>query len=156
LKQIEAIRRLTEGERPLPIHDQGESFPWFRSKENQVSFMRNMQILSELDYEVTPEPGGGERREVQNKLRSITLFIFTGHPKCIGDLQLRMRLRGHDIVERYSRNELRGVLTHLKGVDPFEVEKMVQRLVGSREFSKPKCLLLPVYSHKDLGKDVLG
>lgn len=129
---------------------------WFRSKENQVSFVRNLRILKELDYESPPEHLGEERREIVQNLRSLTLFVFSGDGRLIDDLQSQIRSREHDIIERYGRNELHGILAHLREVDPLELEKMFQRLMESKGFSKLKCLLLSVHSQKDLEGDILG
>jgi ribosomal protein L24 len=113
---------------------------WFRSKENQVRFVRNLRILKELDYEPPPGHVGEERREIAQHLRSLTLFVFSGDERFIDDLQCQIRSREHDIIERYGKNELHGILTHLKEVHPVETEKMFQHFMESRGFSKLKLL----------------
>jgi hypothetical protein len=67
-----------------------------------------------------------------------------------------MQLREYDIQERFTRDELRGALTHLREVSPSEAERVIRRFTDSSEFSKLKCLLLPIRSQKDLGKEILG
>jgi hypothetical protein len=67
-----------------------------------------------------------------------------------------MRLREYDIQERFTRDELRGALTHLREVSPSEAEKVIRRFTESSEFSKLKCLLLSIQSQKDLEKEILG
>ena len=74
----------------------------------------------------------------------------------IDSLQSRIRLREHDLLERYAQNELHGLLAHLREINPLEVEKKFKEVMGSGEFSKLKCLLLPVHSPKKLEDDVLG
>jgi polyphosphate kinase len=59
-------------------------------------------------------------------------------------------------MERYARDELHGLLTHLREIDPSEVEKNFKEFIGRQEFAKLKCLLLSVHSPKNLEGDVLG
>lgn len=154
--QKEAKKRLKEGEQSFEPEHQHKSFSWFHSKENQLFLSRNLRILNELDYEMPPDLEGNERREViQNRPRSLTLFVFSGEEELINVFHSRIRMREHDTIERYGRNELRGVLTHLKEVQCLEVEKVFQRIMEGKGFSKLKCLLLPIHSHKDLKKDIL-
>ena len=80
-----------------------------------------------------PDSETGERREITpNSLRSLTLFVFSGEERLIDDLQSRIQLREHDALERYGRDELHGLLTHLREIDPSEVEKMFQGIHGER------------------------
>src|SRR4030043_27964 len=60
--QIEALRRLRE--HPAKADHPGEPLQWFRSKENRVAFIKNLRILTELDYEPTPEKIAEERRDL--------------------------------------------------------------------------------------------
>jgi len=129
-------------------------FLWFRNRENLVMFLRNWRILNELDYEETA-PGGANKRFVsKDSARSLTLFIFKGDEKFINHLQSRMLLREHDIVERYNKDELRGIMTHLREIAPEDVENVFGRFKSSEGYSKLKCLLLPVRTQKDLEKDI--
>jgi hypothetical protein len=129
-------------------------FQWFRNQENLVKFLRNVRILDELDYEIVPA-WVRERREVtKDKPRSLTLFIFKGSVRSITNLQSHMHLREHDIVERYDEDELRGILTHLREIQPFEVEKIFDRLKQVEGYSELKCLLVPIHSERDLRVDV--
>src|SRR4030043_332937 len=60
--QIESIKRLKE-HAPKVDHP-AEHLRWFRSKENQVAFIKNLNPLMELDYDPPPEEigeGGGGR-----------------------------------------------------------------------------------------------
>lgn len=153
LMEIEAMKKLRERE-PLPkVDQQRKSFQWFSSKENQVTFIKNLRILMELDYEPTPEVIGEERREMTGE-RTLTLFLFNGDSHSLDKLQSQIRLREHDIIERSERNELRGVMTHLRKADSSAVEKMFQHFIENRGFTKLKCLLLPIYSQKDLEGDI--
>jgi hypothetical protein len=155
-KQAQEKRKRIERKEAFRIDQRGVPCQWFRSEENQVNFARNLRILKELDYESPPEHVGEERRETIQNLRSLTLFVFSGDGRLIDDLQSQIRWREHDIVERYGRNELHGVLTHLREVIPLELQKMLQRLMESRGFSKLKCLLLPVHSQKEFEGDIMG
>jgi len=153
LMQIEAIKRLREKE-PIPKEDQQrKSFQWFNSKENQINFIKNLRILMELDYESSPEGIGEERREMTGE-RALTLFLFNGDSHSLDKLQSQIRLREHDIIERSDKNELRGVMTHLREVDPSIVEKRFQHFIENMGLMNLKCLLLPIYSQKDLEVDI--
>jgi hypothetical protein len=70
--------------------------------------------------------------------------------------QSQMRLREHDIKERFTKDQLRGALTHLREISPSEVEKVIRRFTDNSEFSKPKCLLFSIQSQKDLKKEILS
>ncbi len=149
--QIEAMKRLKEqppkGEQIIgPI-------PWFRSEENRVTLIKNLRMLEELDYESIPEGVDRERREIAG-IRLLTLFLLTGDSPSLDRLQSLVRFREHDIIERYSPEEVRGVLTHLRKIEPVEVEKKFQQLMEGIGLTKLKCLLLPIHSPKDLEGDL--
>ena len=148
LKEVEAKRRLTE---------QVEPIPWFRSGENQGLLLRNLRSLGDLDHRISMGLRTEERRQViQNSPRSFSLFVVSGEVKVIDDLAGRIRLREYDITERYGPDEFRGVLAHLKEISFAEAERVVRRLMQSAERSKPRGLLFPIQSLKDLRKEVLG
>ena len=150
--QIEAIKRLKE--HPAKADHPGEPLQWFRSKENRVAFIKNLRILTELDYEPTPEKIGEERRDLAGS-RTLTLFLFIGDSTSLDQLQSQIQFREHDILERYGPEEVRGVLVHLRKVDPMEMEKKFQQFMESKGLAKLKCLLLPIHSSKDLEGDLL-
>jgi hypothetical protein len=145
--QIEAIKRLKE-QAPQTDHP-GKPLQWFRSKENQVAFIKNLRTLAELDYEPTSKEIGEERRDLTGS-RNLTLFLFSGEPTSLDLLQSQIQFREHDILERHSAEEVRGVLVHLKKVDPIEVQKKFQQFMETQGLVKLKCLLLPIHSPKDL------
>jgi hypothetical protein len=150
--QIEAMKRVREhgaqADRP------SEPLQWFRSKENQGAFIKSLNPLTELDYEHPPEEIGEERRDLAGS-RAFTLFLFSGDSLSLDQLQSQIQIRAHDTIERYSPEEIRGVLAHLKKVDPIEVEKKFQQFMESKGLVKLKCLLLPIHSSKDLRRDLL-
>jgi hypothetical protein len=150
--QIEAMKRLQE--RAPKVEHPAEHLRWFRSKENQVSLIKNLRMLMELDYEPTPEEVGVERRNMAGS-RSLTLFLFSGNSLSLDQLQSQIQLREHDIIERYSQEEVRGVLAHLRTVDLIEVKKKFQQFVESQGLTELKCLLLPIHSPKDFEGDLL-
>ena len=150
--QIEAIKRLKE--HAPKVEHPAEPPQWFRSPENQVTLIKNLRMLMELDYQPGPEGIGEERRDLGGG-RTLTLFLFSGDSLSLDHLQSEIQLREHDILERYSPEEIRGVLAHLREVDPYEVEKKFQRFVVSRGLAKLKCLFLPIHSATDLGGDLL-
>jgi hypothetical protein len=156
MMQIEAQKKLGQKEQSSQAPPVPEPFQWFRSRENRVAFLRNLRILYELDYEASPESVGNERRGSQSGLRSLSLFVFVGESRLIDHLQPLMKLREHDILERYGREELRGVLAHLRKVDPLEIESLFQNFMEREGLLKLKCLLFHVRSQEDLGADLLG
>jgi len=151
LMQIDAIRKLKES--PPKVEHPSEPFQWFRSEENRVGMIKNLRMLMELDYESTPEEVGGERRDLAGA-RTLTLFLFSGDSLSLDNLQSNIQLREHDILERYSQEEVRGVLAHLRKVDPIVVEKKFQQFMESKGLTKLKCLFLPIHSPKDLEGDL--
>ena len=151
--QIETIKRLKE--HPAKANPPGAPLPWFRSKENQVAFTKNLRVLAELDYELPPEKIGEERRDLAGN-RTLTLFLFSGDSASLDQLQSQIQFREHDIIERYSPEEIRGVLAHLRKVDVSDLEKKFQQFLESKGLSKLKCLLLPIQSSKDLEGHLLS
>jgi len=158
IMQREAQKKAKEErERVLRVVQKGVPCQWFHSKENQVIFIKNLRILKDLDYGIPSDLETGERREViQNRPRSLTLFVFSGDGRLIDDLQSQIQLREHDIIERYAQDELHGLLAHLREIDSLELEKKFKEFIGKQEFSKLKCLLLSVHSPKNLEGDLLG
>ena len=152
MMQIGAMKRLKE-QVPKVDHP-SEPFPWFHSEENTVTLIKNLRMLQELDYESIPQEMGAERRDMIGS-RTLTFFLFTGDALSLDHLQSRVRFREHDLMERYGPEEIRGVLTHLRNVDPFEIEKKFHQLMESTGLTKLKCLLLPIHSPKDLEGDLL-
>ncbi len=150
--QMEAMKRLKE-HAPRVDHPKG-SFEWFHSEENQVTFTKDLRILTELDYQPTPEEVGQERRDITGS-RALTLFLINGDSVSLDHLQSQIQLREHDIIERYGQEEIRGVLAHLREVDPFVVEKKFQQFMESKGLVKLKCLFLQIHSPRDLEADPL-
>jgi hypothetical protein len=157
LQEIEAKRRLRDGGEHVVAHRQRLPFPWFQSKGNQITLLRNLQSLCELDYQTRSDSEPVQRRRIiWDGPRSVSLFALSGEITLIDNLQFRMRLREYDITERYKEDEFRGALTHLREISPSEVERVVRRFMGSSEFLKLKCLLLMIKSQKDLKKEIVG
>jgi len=156
IKQKEALEKIKEAERARVLRGEqkGLPFEWFHSKEHQVIFLRNLRILDDLDYEIPHEQKMEERREVAQEPRHLTLFVFKGDAGSIERLCSQMRSREHDVMERYASDEIRGVLTHLREINPSTVEKLF--LTFLKEIPKLKCLILPIRSSKGLEGDVLG
>lgn len=156
LQEIEAKKRLRDKEQQFVEYPQLPS-PWFQSRGNQTMLLRNLRDLCALDYKTQPGWESGQEREITwDGTRSISLFVISGQAPLIHHLQFQMRLREHDIKERFAVDECRGALTHLKEISPWDVERVVRRFTGSIGFSKVKCLLLRIQSQKDLEKEIIG
>lgn len=149
LMQIEAIKRLKESSHK--VDSLSDRLQWFCLKENQVALIKNLRILKELDYEPAPPKIGMERREVIGS-RTLTLFLFHGDSGSLDFFQSQIRLREHDLMERYSQEEIHGALVHLRKVDPHQVEEVFHRLMKNSGMKKLKCLLLPIRSPEALGE----
>jgi len=155
LKEIEVRRARRERERLYRIYSQDVPFSWFRSEENQFVLLKNLRKIDRLGYKIPTHAEVKERREItETDLRSLSLFVFSGHELFLDDLQSRITVRSHDIQERYGDEELRGALTHLRKISPPEVEHVVRRLAESGRSSKLKCLIFPIRSSKDFEKEV--
>jgi hypothetical protein len=141
-------------EKLLGSEKEAPHFHWFRNQENLVKLLRNVRILDELDYEMVPAWVKEKRQVTKGKPRSLTLFILKGNGQAIAEVQSRMHLREHDIVERYDQDELRGILTHLREIQLFEVERIFDRLKELRGYSELKCLLIPIRGQRDLEVDL--
>ena len=157
VKQVQDEGRLRETtEQPPVAVALAGPFVFFQNEENQVMFLRNWRILQELDYEISPSRVEEKREVTKDKPRSLTLFIFKGDPKFVDELQSRMIFREHDVIERYSPDELRGILTHLREVQPEEVERIFERFKMIKGYSNLKCLLIPIRSQEDYEGDIIG
>lgn len=129
---------------------------WFRSKDRQVAFIRNLRILGELNDEGPSDQGLEERRTVlPEKVRPLTLFIFKGDPELLRRIYSSLKLREDDILELYAPDELRGLLVHLREVNPLELEGIFKRMLESLGAVGLKGLLIPVHSPRDLETDRL-
>jgi len=157
LQEIEAKRRLKDRGEHLEVYRQRLSFPWFQSKINQIILEKNLRSLCALDYKTRSDSEYEQRREIiRDGMRSISLFAMSGEVALIDNLQSRMRFREYDIIERYTEEEFRGALTHLREVSPSEVERVIRRFMDHSEFPRLKCLLLRIRSQKDLEKEIIA
>jgi hypothetical protein len=157
LQAVEGRKGLAGREENPGVADVPIPSQWFRSRENEVNLLRNLQGLHQLGYKSRPGMGMGQRRRVtDSRLRSLSLFALSGEGEAMDGLQLRMRLREHDIQERRTREELRGVLTHLREISPVEAEGVIRRFMGNSAAPRIKGLLFPIQSLEDLGRQILG
>jgi len=157
LKEIEVKRARREQERLFRIYSREVPFSWFRSQENQFVLLKNLRKINRLGYEIPNHFEAKERRQIaETDLRSLSLFVFSGQEFFLDDLQSRITVRSHDIQERYDDEELRGALTHLREISGPEVEQILRRLAGGGRSSKLKCLIFPIRSPIDFGKEVFG
>jgi len=147
-KQVMAHKKEEESSKE---GQKGFPFQWFHSKEHQAVFVRNLRILHELDYAPPASSEMEERRKVlQGRPRHLTLFCLRGKSSQMDEIYSRIRLREHDIIERFAPEELHGLMVHLREVQADEVKKAFERILGNEEFSKLKCLMIPIHSPKDL------
>jgi hypothetical protein len=151
--------RLKEKERSS-VEAPLESLEWFQLKENQDMFLQELKGLEASEEEPAGEVGKGERREGMESLSvvgpSVTLFVVRGDASSLDELQVQIQLRERDLIERYSQEELRGVLVHLREVDPSEIEHILQRFLRSVQLSNLKCLVVRVPSQKGLTQNLLS
>jgi hypothetical protein len=155
LMQIQMKEKTKETERQKdPTLKMKSSVPllWFQSKENQTLFLEGLQMIRASHLEVPAGSGEGERREgIQSGLTggpNLTLFVFKGESPTLDELQPQVLLRERDIIERHGPDELRGVLLHVREIDPSEIESILQRFMKNDRFSSLKCLLVRVQSQE--------
>jgi hypothetical protein len=126
---------------------------WLRINEDSLAFTINARLLDELEYEAPPPPGNNARI-VQDSGRGFTLFTLRGPASALDALHPCIRLRQHDIVERFSAVEIRGVLTHLRRTAAGDIKHIFERLLTSR-FSDVKCILVGLHSPDQLDEHFL-
>jgi hypothetical protein len=155
LMQIQAKGKTKEAERLKEQASRMKSAVaalWFQSKENQTLFLDGLRMLKASHGEVPVRSAEGERREgTQGGMAgggSLTLFVFKGELPTLDELQSQIQLRERDIIERHGQDELRGVLFHVREVDPSEIEGILQRFMKDERFSSLKCLLVRVQSQE--------
>ena len=154
LVQIQTKEKTREAERLKEQDSKKPGAPvlWFHSKENQTLFLEGLRMLRESHPEAPAHSGEGERREgTQSGLTggpSVTFFSFKGELPTLDELQSQIQLRERDIIERHGPDELRGVLFHVREVDPSEIEGILQRFMKDDRFSSLKCLLVRVQTQE--------
>jgi len=122
---------------------------WFNARENQIALLKNIRTIRELDYGLSSWKPGAEKRGTEG-VRSLTLFLIRGEASILDAVQSQLNLREHDLMERHDGRELRGVMTHLREIDPPEIEALIGRLLERMGFSNLRSLLLHVRPHEDL------
>jgi len=122
---------------------------WFNTRDKQIILLRKMRTLKELDYAPVPGKGVDERRSVEG-IRSLTLFLIHGEAPSLDSLQSQMNLREHDLIERHSEREVRGLFTHLREVDPLEIERVFRLFFEKKGFLNLRCVLIPIHPQKDI------
>jgi hypothetical protein len=159
LLQIQAKERVklkgVRKEREHPPKANGHPpFQWFQSNENEAIFLQEVEMMKNLDQEGATPVANGERREIPKEAvaggLNLTLFVIKGDPLALDELQSQIQLRERDILERYSKEEFRGVLSHLREIDPTEIENILQRSMKSDRFSTLKCMLVRIQSQEVL------
>jgi hypothetical protein len=126
---------------------------WLRINEDSLAFTINARLLDELEYEAPPRPGSNAR-VVQSSGRGFTLFTLRGPASALDALQPCIRLRKHDIIERFGAAEIRGVLTHLRRISTGDIRHIFERLLCSR-FADVKCILVGLHSPDQLDEHFL-
>ena len=155
VKLIIEKQKAKEREEVSRMSQKTKILEWFHSRERQIELLRSMRILKELQYQSYPDVDGVEQRRTGG-VRSLTLFLFHGDAPSIDSLQTKIRLREHDLIERYHERELRGVYTHLREVDPSEIEGVFRSLLERERLVHLKCLLIWVQPHQDMNPEAIG
>jgi hypothetical protein len=143
LMQIELNKIMKDS--PDAGKDQEESFPWFRSGENRAALLRKLQDLGTSDPQALAGIDGEKNEQpIPTQPTSLIFFVFSGSEPAIDKLQSQLRLREQDLMERYDKEELRGLLTPSMKMNETAVEKMFQQVIEKNAFSKLKCLLFSI------------
>jgi len=139
------------GEAPGPADRPAAPPPsgqWLHIDDNSLNFTINARLIDELEYEAPLRPGESPR-VVHQSGRSFTLFTLRGPASALDALLPCMRLRQHDIVERFSALEIRGVLTHLRRTSTADIKHIFERVLTTR-FPDVKCILVGLHSPEQL------
>jgi hypothetical protein len=139
------------GKVPAPARTSSDR--WLRIEQDSLAFTINARLLDELEYEAPPQPGGPVRM-VQKSGRGFTLFTLRGPASALDALYPCVRLRQHDIIERFSATEIRGVMTHLRQTATGDIKHIFERLLTSR-FADVKCVLSGLPSPDQLDEHFL-
>jgi len=137
-----------------PPFDRPSSDRWLRIEQDSLAFTINARLLDELEYDAPVNPGESVR-VVQPSGRSFTLFNLRGPASALDALHPRIKLRKHDIIERFSAQEIRGVLTHLRRTSTNDVKHIFQRLL-TNQFPDVKCILVGLHSPDQLDDHFLN
>jgi hypothetical protein len=145
------VIRGKRGNVPAPARPPSDR--WLRIEQDSLAFTINARLLDELEYETPPQPGGPVR-VVHKSGRGFTLFTLRGPASALDALHPCIRLRQHDIVERFSATEIRGVMTHLRLTVTADIKHIFERLLTTR-FSDVKCVLMGLQSPDQLDEHFL-
>lgn len=144
---------------PMPLAAAGEdvvpAYRWLRDDEDRVTFTANARLLSDLEYAPprlgvkasgSTQPSAAHvERLIRRTGRSFTLISLRGPAPALDAILSGLRIREHDILERYSATEIRGVLTHLRPISEHEVALLIRRFIENG-FSDAKCLFVGIDS----------
>ena len=155
VKLIIEKQKAKEREEASRMSQKTRILEWFHSRERQIELLRGMRTLRELQYQSYTDVVGAEKRRTDG-VRSLTLFLFHGEAPSIDSLQAKVRLREHDLIERYHEKELRGVYTHLREISPSEIEGVFRSLLERERLPHLKCLLIWVQPHQDMNPEAIG
>ena len=150
----ELAKRSPESHARLPgtAEDAVPADRWLRDEEDRVAFTVNARLLSDLEYaparpalKSPAQPAAPVERLVQRTGRSFTLISLHGPAPALDAILPGLRIREHDILERYSATEIRGVLTHLRPISEHEVARLIRRFIENG-FADAKCLFVGIDS----------
>jgi hypothetical protein len=136
------------GARPDAAPATPASYRWLRIEQDSLAFTINARLLDELEYEAPQRPGESAR-VMHGSGRSFTLFNLRGPASALDALFPRIRLRQHDIIERFNATEIRGFLTHLRQTTTNDIKHIFERLL-TNQFSDVKCILVGLHTPDQL------
>lgn len=137
---------------------------WLKTIDSSVAFTKNIRLLDDLEYASTAPPAvasGVElcaekaSRRSQQAGRSFTLFSARGPAPAMDAFVPSIRLWDHDIMERFSATEVRGVLTHLCPVTSDTITLIFARLLAD-QFRDVKCIIITIGSPDDIHEGLFG
>ena len=124
---------------------------WFNKDEARITFTKNNRRLDELQYSdlKTANPA----RVVEKTGRSFTLFSIRGPGASLDALFPHFKFREHDIIERFSASEIRGVLTNLRHVMKEDIIAVFRRLL-EKNYPEVICIMILLQSADNIGETV--
>ena len=126
---------------------------WFNKDEDRVAFAENDRLLDELQYSAlrTPQP----TRVVEKEGRSFALFSIRGPGAVLDSLLSHVKFREHDIIERFSPSEIRGVLTNLRQVMTEDITGIFHRLL-EKDYPQAICIIVLLHAADQISDTVLA
>ena len=134
---------------PTYKRPQAEEKP-FKQIENQLKFTTVIKLLNELSYD---KPENLKEKRIEQPIRDAYFIIVQGDRYGLDSISTNIKLREYDVIERYSKIELRLLITNLQKVEPEVIKKVLSRILLKRGGPEIKIVMYRIASDKDIKRD---